>query len=122
MRDRGETTEREPEDDRGLPPDRVSIRQGSPHWQPPRVTSKIEVWIDGHRRPNDVGEYCVGEGWLRTISGDLMEGEVRAAWRAELRPTQLHPPAEHIDYEARAEAKRARRAARVAKMSGARSR
>lgn len=118
----GESSERLVPENRGLPPDRVSIRVDSPHFHSRSVTSRIEVWLDGYRRPNDVSEYCVSEGWLRTTDGRRMQGVVEARWRARAPEPHLHPPAEHIDYAARAAAKAARRAERNRKLSGARTR
>lgn len=42
-------------------PDRVSLDPTSPHYWP--HYRKLGVNIDGKKRPGDVHEFCVSEGW-----------------------------------------------------------
>ena len=44
-------------------PDRLSVEPGSPYYNP-KLLRKVEVYLNGEKRKNDVIEYCVSEGWM----------------------------------------------------------
>jgi hypothetical protein len=115
------------------PPRRLSTDKSSPHYDDCYVN--VRVWLDGKERPNDVHEYDVDEGWIvirerngfRKFKidgrGDFilkkLEGHVEAFFK-DSTPAPVASPASTVQHDdaaaqARAEEKRAMRAAKLAK-------
>ena len=74
-------------------PDRISVEPESPFYD--ERFANVAVFFDGRKRPNDVREFCMSEGWikkqLRMKNGKLkrergkvttikMRGKVQAVW------------------------------------------
>jgi hypothetical protein len=110
---------RDPKKERPVPfvdsiPEEISIEMGSPHYDY-ETAQKLEVWLNGARRPNDVIAYSVPEGWVKLQGGTLLRGKVEPRWRPPPAPRVAAPhgsPEVQTSAQAAAEAKRARRAAK----------
>jgi len=48
-------------------PDRLSVDPGMEYYDEDLINSaaEITVYFNGDKRPNDVREYCISEGWIR---------------------------------------------------------
>jgi Protein of unknown function (DUF3297) len=51
-----------------LPPDRLSIDPGSPHYNEALLARGIGIRFNGAEKTT-VEEYCVSEGWVRLMAG-----------------------------------------------------
>jgi hypothetical protein len=105
----------------GDPPRQLSIDSSSPHYDY-ATAQRIEVWLNGWRRPDDVRAYDVDEGWILTTHGRKIHGDVEPRWRPAPAPTAraAGPTQERsADYEEQARRRQAeklaRRAARYSK-------
>lgn len=53
-------------------PDRLSVDPRSPYYDEPLLARGIGVRFNGTER-NNVEEYCVSEGWIRTAVGKTLD-------------------------------------------------
>lgn len=99
------------------PPRRLSIDTKSPHFD--ECYRRVDVYLNGAKRPNDVAEYSVQDGWIETLSGRILHGTVEPRWRPiPAAPPPPDPAAAAASAAARqeaAEAKRARKAEKLLK-------
>jgi hypothetical protein len=62
--------------DRPLPdrplPDRLSVDPRSPYYDEPLLARGIGIRFNGAER-NNVEEYCISEGWIRTAIGKTLD-------------------------------------------------
>jgi hypothetical protein len=54
------------------PPDRLSLRPRSPHFDADLLQRGIGIRFKGKER-RDVEEYCVSEGWIRVAAGRSLD-------------------------------------------------
>jgi len=80
-----------------------------------KLARRIGVEFNGVRR-NDVYAYDVEEGWIEIADGVRLQGFVEPYWRTFAEPV-YRPPADPAPIIAAAEAKRARKAAKLAKIA-----
>ena len=55
-----------------VPPDRLSVDPASPFHDEAALARGVGVRFRGVER-RDVGEYCVGEGWIRAAAGKALD-------------------------------------------------
>lgn len=53
-------------------PDRLSVDPRSPYYDEPLLARNIGIRFNGQER-NNVEEYCVSEGWIRTAIGKTLD-------------------------------------------------
>jgi Protein of unknown function (DUF3297) len=53
-------------------PDRLSVDPRSPYYDEPLLARHIGIRFNGQER-NNVEEYCVSEGWIRTAIGKTLD-------------------------------------------------
>jgi hypothetical protein len=53
-------------------PDRLSVDPRSPHYDEKLLARNIGIRFNGAER-NNVEEYCVSEGWIRTAIGKTVD-------------------------------------------------
>lgn len=117
-----------------IPPDRLSVDRASPHFD--ERYKRMGVRFDGVERNGDVQEYCVSEGWILVRARDgkgrfkkdgdsyvfeTLHGRVEPYFRhgiAPAAPDRRQSPEQAAERIAAAEAKRARRAAKLKKQMG----
>lgn len=112
-------------------PDRVSLDPESPHYWPDY--RKLGVVIDGVNRPGDVHEFCVSEGWamvrVRNAKGQFKIDPARSGFLVERVEGRIEPYLRESMPDRRktvgdavainaAEAKRQRKAAKLARQMG----
>ncbi len=57
-------------------PDRLSVDPRSPHYNEKLLERNIGIRFNGAER-NNVEEYCVSEGWIRTAIGKTVDRKGR---------------------------------------------
>jgi hypothetical protein len=57
-------------------PDRLSVDPRSPHYDEKLLARNIGIRFNGAER-NNVEEYCVSEGWIRTAVGKTLDRKGR---------------------------------------------
>jgi hypothetical protein len=57
-------------------PDRLSVDPRSPHYDEKLLERNIGIRFNGAER-NNVEEYCVSEGWIRTAIGKTVDRKGR---------------------------------------------
>ena len=106
---------------RDMPPVRLSVRKDSAFYS--RMCQRlIEVWFDGAKRPDDVVEYDAEAGWIEILLNPrkpsdtlVLFGEVEPRWRAKAAPSAaIVMVFDEETVKAAAEAKRQRKAAKLA--------
>ncbi len=55
-----------------VPPDRLAINPGSPHFDADKLQRGVGIRFKGAVRTN-VEEYCISEGWVRVQAGKTMD-------------------------------------------------
>lgn len=53
-------------------PDRLSVNPRSPHYDEQLLARNVGIRFNGAER-NNVEEYCVSEGWIRTAIGKTLD-------------------------------------------------
>jgi hypothetical protein len=53
-------------------PDRLSVDPRSPYYDEPLLARGIGIRFNGAER-NNVEEYCISEGWIRTAIGKTLD-------------------------------------------------
>jgi hypothetical protein len=53
-------------------PDRLSVDPRSPYYDEPLLARNIGIRFNGQER-NNVEEYCISEGWIRTAIGKTLD-------------------------------------------------
>jgi hypothetical protein len=53
-------------------PDRLSVDPRSPYYDEPLLARNIGIRFNGQER-NNVEEYCISEGWIRTAVGKSLD-------------------------------------------------
>ena len=78
MNDETSTPETTPQATAGtdVPPDRIAIDPGSPHFNADLLRRGIGIRFKGVVRHN-VEEYCISEGWVRVQAGKTMDRKGR---------------------------------------------
>ena len=57
-------------------PDRLSVDPRSPHYNEKLLERNIGIRLNGAER-NNVEEYCISEGWIRTAIGKTVDRKGR---------------------------------------------
>ncbi|MEO1046034.1 MAG: DUF3297 family protein [Pseudomonadota bacterium] len=59
-----------------IPPDRLAVHPGSPHYDPEKLGRGIGIRFKGERKTT-VEEYCISEGWIRVQAGKTLDRKGR---------------------------------------------
>ena len=60
-----------------VPPDRLAINPGSPHFDADKLRRGVGIRFKGEEKTN-VEEYCVSEGWVRLAVGNRVDRRGKA--------------------------------------------